>query len=434
MWNPYRNEIWTSLTLAEGVAMPYAMLALIGARKAGASNRPWAWHVASMAGLLGALGCKNVFVALIPAQMALRLWPDGVTLRDGWRRNRGRAALYLLPLLLPIAHFVYFKLNWHPGQYRTPGPSFEQAGRIASWLKGAGGADFLGVGLALVVGALLWHWRGALRAALGGFAARYRAALLCAAILIAAGVAIYLPMPMMAARYTMPAVWGVDILIALALTAFAALPLAWPTRVAWAGVAVGLAAVMVANVGRQEKFAARARMLWDTLHYVEQHAPPGARVAWVGGESGAGALNVEEGIHFQWHLFHRGRGDVRIGLVDEAGQPVERIELPPLDAPPLYRIAASDRAPDRWQLDRAFASSYRLGRKRYVCHLETVRETEPLPQYIGPRLAAFMKEQFDSSRLGAPDSRPDDELLRILTANGKGDGQRPTAEVKRPLP
>jgi hypothetical protein len=192
---------------------------------------------------------------------------------------------------------------------------------------------------------------------------------------------------------------------------------------------------MVANVGRQEKFAARARMLWDTLHHIEQHAPPGARVAWVGGESGAGALNVEEGIHFQWHLLHRGRGDVRIGLVDEAGRPVERIELPPLDAPPLYRVAASDRAPERWRLDRAFASSYRLGRKQFVCHLDTtVRETEPTPLYIEPRLAAFMKAQFDGSRLGAPDSRPDDELLRILTANGSGDGQRPTAEVKRPRP
>ena len=34
MWNPYRNEIWTSLTLSEGVAMPYALLALVCACRA----------------------------------------------------------------------------------------------------------------------------------------------------------------------------------------------------------------------------------------------------------------------------------------------------------------------------------------------------------------------------------------------------------------
>src|SRR5260370_36268279 len=28
MWSRYRNEIWTSLSLGEGVAMPYALLAL----------------------------------------------------------------------------------------------------------------------------------------------------------------------------------------------------------------------------------------------------------------------------------------------------------------------------------------------------------------------------------------------------------------------
>ena len=83
MWNPYRNEIWTSLTLAEGVAMPYALFALVAARKAGAARRSWAWDAAAVLALLAALGCKNIFVALVPAMLALRLWPDGVTLRDG---------------------------------------------------------------------------------------------------------------------------------------------------------------------------------------------------------------------------------------------------------------------------------------------------------------------------------------------------------------
>ena len=146
MWNPYRNEIWTSLTLAEGVAMPYALLALVAARKAGASSRPWAWDVVAVVGLAAALGCKNVFAALVPAMLALRLWPDGVTWGDGWRANRWRAAAYLLPLAVPAAHLAYFRLNWQPGQYETPGPTVAQAVRIGSWRKGAAGLDFLGCG------------------------------------------------------------------------------------------------------------------------------------------------------------------------------------------------------------------------------------------------------------------------------------------------
>src|SRR4051794_22856512 len=81
MWNPYRNEIWTSLTLAEGVAMPYALFALVAARRAAKSAHPLRWEVASVLAVLVALGCKNTFVALIPPQIALRMWPDGVSLR-----------------------------------------------------------------------------------------------------------------------------------------------------------------------------------------------------------------------------------------------------------------------------------------------------------------------------------------------------------------
>ena len=148
MWNPYRNEIWTSLTLAEGVAMPYAMLALIAARKAADSRRPWRWDAAAILGLLFALGCKNVFVALLPAMAVLR-WSNGF---------RWRAAIYLLPVVLPAVHFVYFKLNWKPGNYEMAGPTWAQVGRFWLWMKGAAGADFLGAGAALVLGCV-WYLR-----------------------------------------------------------------------------------------------------------------------------------------------------------------------------------------------------------------------------------------------------------------------------------
>lgn len=376
MWNPYRNEIWTSLTLAEGVAMPYALFALVAARKAGASRRAWAWDAAAVFALLATLGCKNTFAALVPAMLALRLWPDGVALRDGLRRNWLAATAYLLPLAVPAAHFVYFKLNWHAGQYETPGPSLAQAGRMANWLKGTAGLDFLGAGVALVF-ISLWraHRCSSPPVATGGLASTHRAALLCGTLLLGAGFVVYLPVPIAAARYTMPAVWGFDVLLALLLTALVAVPASAPKRVAWAGVGLGVVALLAANVGRQEKAAARSRMLWAALHHVEATAPPGARIAWMSGGAGGGSLGTEEGIHFAWHLLHRGRGDVRVGLFDERGQAIERVELPPLDREPTYRIVGrADGAPGEWGPGPTFAASDRLGRKRFTCRLDARRD------------------------------------------------------------
>jgi hypothetical protein len=371
MWNPYRNEIWTSLTLAEGVAMPYALLALVAARKASYSRRSWVWDAAAILGLLFALGCKNVFVALIPAQVVLRMWPDGVSWAEGWSRNRWRAALYLLPLLPVVAHYIYFKLNWHPGQYETPGPSLEQAGKIASWMKGAAGLDFLGAGIALSLLALWWSRRQG--HSIGLPAQPTAVALLAAVALFLAGVAVYLPLPMMAARYTMPAVWGLDLLFGLLLTALTTVPASWPKRAAWVAVAVGLAALAVAGVGRQERLAARSQVLWDALTFVEREVPPDSRIQWVGGSTSAGDLNPEEGIHFHWHLLHRGRDDFQVGLVDPDGKPIERTELKALGGPPHYRMSMN-RAPDPgWEPVREFAVPYRLGKKEYRVRLDAAR-------------------------------------------------------------
>ncbi|MGE3808515.1 MAG: hypothetical protein AB7K24_27945, partial [Gemmataceae bacterium] len=44
-WVPFRNEVWISLTLSEGVAMPYAFLALVCAVRGGRSSRPWPWDL-----------------------------------------------------------------------------------------------------------------------------------------------------------------------------------------------------------------------------------------------------------------------------------------------------------------------------------------------------------------------------------------------------
>lgn len=404
MWNPYRNEIWTSLTLSEGVAMPYALLALVAARKATTSAKAWPWDVLSVACVLMCLGCKNTFVAIVPAQMALRLFPDGMTLLEGWRTNRWRAATYLLPLALPAAHFVYFKLNWHPGQYETPGPSVDQFGRFASWMKGAAGLDFLGVGIACVLGALAWN-----RVNVREFLALNRAAVMVGGLLLAAGSAVYLPLPMMAARYTMPAIWGFDVLLALTLTAFLSLPLAWPKRVAGVAIAVGMVVMVVANVGRQEKVAARSRMLWDAVHEVERAVPAGAGIAWVSGETGPGSLNVEEGIHFRWHLLARGRGDVRIKLVDENDQPIARVELPVFDGPTDYRITgAAFEGSKSWEPVQVAEVKYAFGRKQYGCRIETAKRPGAGVLVIDGPTAEFMRAAFAS-----PGS--EQQLLKKLT-------------------
>ncbi|HUR55873.1 MAG TPA: hypothetical protein VMZ71_17180, partial [Gemmataceae bacterium] len=258
----------------------------------------------------------------------------------------------------------YFKAHWHPGQYETQPPSVAQLGRIASSLKGAVSLDFMAAGAALAAAAV---WAGR-RASPGP--ATPRAAVLCAGLLLAGGGVMYLPMGMMSGRYAMPAVWGLDILFAVLMTALLALPATHLKRAAVGGVCLGLAAVAVANVGRQERVAARAEMLWQAVRHVEATAPPDAAVAWLSGDSTRGGLNVEEGIHFKWHLTHRGRPDIRVGLFDESGAPLPRVELPPLAGEPYFRMGGKPpEKPGGWEAERSFAVGYWLGRKRYECHL-----------------------------------------------------------------
>jgi Dolichyl-phosphate-mannose-protein mannosyltransferase len=375
-WNPYRNEIWTSLTLSEGVAMPYALLALVCACRAPRGRHPAAWDVLGATCVLAALGCKNTFAALVPAQVFLRLAPDDLPLREGWRRHGRRALLLGLTLAAPLAHYLYFKLNWHPGQYTTDGATPAQLRRILSGLVGAISADFMGLGLALAVFAQLVvcrraaAQRGALGEWLGGLVAQHRAALGAGALLLAGGIVLYLPLGAMSGRYSMPAVWGLDLTIAAVLSGLGRLrPSHW-TRAAWGALALGLVVVMAASVGKQQKFAARAQLLWEALEYVEREAPPNAEVAWISGDSLKDGLNVEEGIHFQWHLAARGRRDVRIGLYDDHGEPLHRCELAPLDGPPTLAISAGpgSAADGDWRVRERFVALYWSGLRRSECY------------------------------------------------------------------
>jgi hypothetical protein len=366
MWNPYRNEIWTSLTLSEGVAMPYALLALVCARRAPGSRHAFAWDIGGACCVLAALGCKNTFAALVPAQMFLRLAPDKLPLREAWRRHGRRALLLGLTLLAPVAHFVYFKLHWHAGQYTTDGATLAQVRRILSGLFGAMSPELVGGGLGLAVLAM---WRA--RVPWAALAQRYRAALGAGALLLLGGIVLYIPIGALSGRYSMPAVWGLDLALAVFLAGFVNLPSNGWTRAARVALALGLVGLIVASVGRQQKFAARARLLWQALEHVQREAPVNASVAWITGDSLRGGLDVEEGVHFQWHLAARGRRDIRIAFYGSQGLPLERRGWPPLRDRPQLALWAPPQASAaaEWLPERHFVAVAWGGWRRWECYV-----------------------------------------------------------------
>jgi hypothetical protein len=325
LWNPYRNEVWHSLTLSEGVAMPFAVLALICAVRGARSRRPWPWDLAGALAVLSALGCKNTFAALVPAQVALRMLPAGVGWREGCRRNGWRALLLATTLLLPIGHYVYFKLHWHPGQYTTRPPSLSFLLGYLRSLAGAISIDFMGAGLALALVAV----------AVGGRLdrdgwMRWRAPLVAGLLLLLGGTVVYLPIGSLSGRYTMPAVWGLDLLLAVLFSLLAGGGAVRLRRAAYVALGCGLLAVLAANVGKQDKLKSRWTLLWQVLERVEREAPPGARIGWLTGPD----LDTEEGIHFAWHLRGRGRRrDLQVVLLTEDGAPLARVEMPARPGP-----------------------------------------------------------------------------------------------------
>jgi hypothetical protein len=367
-WNPHRAEIWTSLTLSEAVAMPYALFALIAAARAPGSSRSWLWDAAGMLAILAALGCKNTFMALIPVQMFLRLDPSTLPLREGRRRHGWRAVVLALTAIAPLAHLLYLKTHPFPGHYPTSPPTLGHVLNFASGLKGAMGLDFLGVGIVL----------GALTAiAMPRNSAEPQrpnrttfAWLSTAALLTIFGTAVYLPIGAVAPRYAMPAVWGLDLALAYILARLADAQRTRWTWIAGGAFAAGLAGLVVANVGKQQKFIARADMMWQTLEAVESLAPVGGTVAVYTGDPLKGGIDPSEGVHLQWHLKARG-SDVVVDLRDAAGVPLPMVELTgrPTQPPALAVWGATSPSDWQWRVARSIAAPYRFGRNTYASHV-----------------------------------------------------------------
>ena len=138
----------------------------------------------------------------------------------------------------------------------------------------------------LVAGLALWiaHRRRLLPVDL----AEYRLPLLTGLLLLVFGMAIYLPINAMAGRYTMPAVWGADICLAVLFSVLSTLPLPLWRRTAQALFMGALAAIAAINLGQQNKLAARNALLWEALECVEKETPPHGTVAWVGSQDSSG--------------------------------------------------------------------------------------------------------------------------------------------------
>src|SRR5262249_52272182 len=154
------------------------------------------------------------------------------------------------------------------------------------------------------------------------------------------------------------------------LSVLAEVPAVRWRRAAGAALAGGLAMVAVANVGRQGKFAARSALLWEAGRAVERTAEAGTRAARLSGAT----LNVEEGIHFHWHLLARGRGDVAVELFDERGRPEQRCELPASrerERPEGWAMTGAPMPPPGgpWALRQSFRQDYWAGRRHYECYL-----------------------------------------------------------------
>lgn len=382
MWNPYRNEIWMALGLTEAFGMPFALAGLACAVRAARSNCSWRWDLAGMACLVPALGCKNTFAAVVPAQVLLRIIAGGLPWRQALRCHGPRAVMLSCTLVLPVTHYILFRLQDHPGQY-AESFSWAQIGRMLKSVAGAASLELVGPCFVLVG---LLCWLDNKRNPGPGYDAEgqartdawrtYRPAILTGLVLLTLGVGVYSRFGGAAGRYTIPAVWGVDLWLAVALMVLV-------ERKAWRGPRLRTAAlaclagclmlVAVVNVGKQGRQAARAGVLWQALEFVEQQAPCPSHVIWAGTSKVVyqkPPLGDGEGMHFQWHLHGRGRADIDVQYIDS-----QRLAAPETGASGAGNFLISgtpgEPAQHGWRLIKEFHSSYWLGWRSFHCFVWT---------------------------------------------------------------
>lgn len=360
MWNSHRGEIWVGLGLTEAFGMPYGLLALIGARKAarfGSFNR---WDAVAFVFALLALGVKNTFAAIIPAQFFLRLAGDGLPARETFRERLGPALLLAGNFLWPVLHLAWIKLDGLPRTYQTQSLAPRYILRFGRALGGAIHIEWMAPALAIGAG-LLWWTRSSTphdRSARAGL-------LITAALLLAFGFLVYWPMQSLAGRYMIPAAWGLDLLIVLTLDAgFRVSTTLW-RKALMGAFAAGLAVTAFVNLARQEWMGQRSQMLWNALVDLETRAAPTDTVLFVGKkyvDLKPGDLGESEGIHFRMHLQQRNRRPLAVTIVSEP--PRE-----PREQGVWLLSGLVERPAGTWSLTRVYETEPMLRRKKSSCRL-----------------------------------------------------------------
>jgi hypothetical protein len=363
MWNPYRAEVWMSLTHCEGIAMPFAMVGLVCAYRAARSDHPWRWDLAAMLCALLAVGCKNVFAVVIPAQMFLRVCHPGLSLWAGIKQFGGRAAILSLVVVFPVVHFVCYRLTMHANRYDMAWEA-AQLPRLLNGFLGAMNKDFLGPAwLAAILLVALAQARGWMPTPSDAERVRFRAACGAGLILFLLGFGVYAPMNGVSGRYMMPGAWGLDLLAALLWSNVVVIASPW-RRLAYVLLAGGLLVTAVSMVGKQEKYFARIANLWDAVDCVEKEVPHGARIGWAGlaDRGKSDDLEYSDGVHFAWHLNARGRRDLQWQELP-ASQAV-----PASGNTPQFLVTSDPATPSgTWKLLRHCQREYWFGRKQVNC-------------------------------------------------------------------
>ena len=136
------------------------------------------------------------------------------------------------------------------------------------------------------------------------------------------------------------------------------------------------------------------------------------------GSSEEGELNAEEGIHFYWHLLHRGRADVRVRLVDVNGELIHRVELPPPPGDARYRIAAHPSDDPSWRTTADVNAPYHFGRRTFTGCVQ-----EPALPANAPPSTDELTERMLRDTLGGFD--PVKKLLDRTAPTGPGWAERP---------
>ena len=79
----------------------------------------------------------------------------------------------------------------------------------------------------------------------------------------------------------MPAVWGLNLALAVVFSELARVPAGALRRGAYVALGLGLATALASSLGKQDRLVQRTELLWQVLARVEQDAPAGVCIGWL---------------------------------------------------------------------------------------------------------------------------------------------------------